>query len=91
MINQEIEGDRFNKDSELEEENSYQDMTVNNFEKKNIDRNISQMEQGSILSNVINYVQYNRYPRDYFKSDIKALEQKNHRKLYDRFKEKIGR
>ena len=55
--------------------------------KNNIDRSILQMEQWSILSNVINYFQYNRNLRDYFKLDIKALLQKNHRKLYERFKE----
>ena len=47
-------------------------MIINNFEKNDIDRNISQMEQWSILYNVINYVQYNRNPRDYFKLDIKV-------------------
>ena len=38
------------------------------------------MEQWSILSKVINYVQYNRNPRDYHKLDVKALELKIHRK-----------
>ena len=41
------------------------------------------MEQWSILSNVINYVQYNRNPIDYYKLDVRALELKNHRKIYD--------
>ena len=34
------------------------------------------MEHWSILSNVINYVQNNRNPRDYYKLDVKALAQK---------------
>ena len=51
-------------------------MILNNFEKNNIDRNISQMKQWSILSNVINYSQYDRNPRDYFELDIKKLDKK---------------
>ena len=35
------------------------------------------MEQWSILSDVINYAQYYRNPRDNFKLDVKALEAKN--------------
>ena len=34
----------------------------------------SRMEQPSLLSIVINYVQYNRNPIDLFKLDVKALE-----------------
>ena len=62
-------------------------MIINNFENNNIDRNISQMEQWSILSNVINYVQYEGNPRDYFKLDIKALEENNYRMMYNWLKE----
>ena len=84
---QEIEEDRLDNGNEPEEENLYQDMIINNFEKNDVNGSISQMEQWSILSNVFNYVQYERNPRDYFKLDIKILEEKNHRKLYDRLKE----
>ena len=64
-------------------------MIINNFVKNHVDRNISQTEQWSILSNVINYIQHNRNPRDYFKLDIKALEQKKIiEKCIDRLKEK---
>ena len=45
------------------------------------------MEQWSILSNVVNFVQYGRNPRDFYSLDIEALDQKNHRKIYDRLKE----
>ena len=45
------------------------------------------MEQWSIFSNVVNYVQYERNPRDFCKLDVKALDQKSHRKIYDRLKE----
>ena len=84
---QEIEEYRSDKGNEIEEQNLYQNMIINNFEKNKVDRNISQMEQWSILSNVINYVQDNGNPRDYFILDIKALEVRSHRKMYDRLKE----
>ena len=45
------------------------------------------MEQCSIISNVINYVQYDRNPTDFYNLDVKAIDQKNHRKIYDRLKE----
>ena len=45
------------------------------------------MKQWSILSNVVNYVQYDRNPKDFYNLDINAVDQKNHRKIYDRLKE----
>ena len=81
MIKQEIEGDRLDKDNKLEEENPYQDMIINSFEKNNVDRNVSQMEQWKLLSKVINQVQYNRNLIDYYKLDIKALGPKCHKRI----------
>ena len=45
------------------------------------------MEQWSILSNVVNYVQYDRNPKEFYDLDVKAICQKNHRKIYGRLKE----
>ena len=45
------------------------------------------MEQWSILSNIVNYVQYDRHSRYFYDLDIKTLDQKRHRKIYDRFME----
>ena len=45
------------------------------------------MEQRSILSYIVNYVQYDRNPRDLYNLEVKVTEQKNHRKIYDRLKE----
>ena len=45
------------------------------------------MEQWSILSNISYYVQYDRNSRHNYNLELKALEQKNHRKIYDRLKE----
>ena len=62
-------------------------MFINDFDRINANVNTSQMEQWSILNNVINYIQYNRNPRDYYKLDAKALELTNYGKIYDRLKE----
>ena len=45
------------------------------------------MAQWSLLSNVVNYVQYDRNPRNFYDLDSKAKHQKNHRKIYDRLKD----
>ena len=45
------------------------------------------MEKWSILSNIVNYVQYDRDPKDFYDLDIKAIDKKNQRKIYDRLKE----
>ena len=47
------------------------------------------MEQWSILSNIVNYVQYDRNPKNFYGLDIKAIDQKNHRKIYDKLKNAI--
>ena len=84
-IKEEVEEDTFDHDNEVE--NPYWNIIINDFERINVNVNTSQIEQWSILSNVINYVQYNRNPSDHNKLDAKALELKNHRKIYDRLKE----
>ena len=43
--------------------NPYRELIVNNTEK--IETVLSQMEQWSILSNVVNYIQYDRHPRNF--------------------------
>ena len=43
--------------------NLYKELIVNNAEK--IETVLSQMEQWSILSNVVNYIQYDRYPMNF--------------------------
>ena len=44
------------------------------------------MEQWSILRNIVNYVQYDRNPREFYNLDIKVIDQKYHRKIYNRLK-----
>ena len=48
------------------------------------------MEQWLILSNVVDYVQYDRNHKNFCNLDIKALDQINHRKIYDRLQEEEG-
>ena len=43
--------------------NPYRELVVNNTEK--VETVLSQMEQWSILSNVVNGIQYNRYPKNF--------------------------
>ena len=45
------------------------------------------MEQWSILSNIVNNIQYDRNPKNFYELNIKAIDQKNHRKMYDRLKD----
>ena len=56
--------------------NPYWELIVNNTEK--VDTILSQMEQWSILSNVVNFIQYN--PKNSHNLDIKAVNQRNHKR-----------
>ena len=58
---------------------------MNNIDKENVIT--SPMEQWLILSRIVNYVQYDRNPKNFYDLDIKVIDQKNHRKIYDRFKD----
>ena len=58
--------------------NLYHEIIVNKAERDNAI--ISQMEQWSILSNVINYLQYNRHPKNFYGLDIRAVKQNITRK-----------
>ena len=53
--------------------NPYREWIVNNVEKT--DTILSQMEQWSILSNLVNYIQYDRHPKNFYNLNIKSCEQ----------------
>ena len=53
-------------------------MIIHDFGRTNVLVDTLQMEQWSILSNVVNYVHRNRSPVDYFRLEVKVLEPKNH-------------
>ena len=76
-IKQEIEEDKLGRDNiDDDEVNPYHNILINNIDKENV--NTSQMGQWSILSNVVNYVQYDRNPKNFYKLNIKSIDQKNH-------------
>ena len=60
-IDQDIELDKI--DDTSGDRNSYREVIVNNAGR--IETTLSQMEQWSILSKVINYVQYNKHPKTF--------------------------
>ena len=53
------------------DENPYRELIVNNASK--IQNTLSQMEQCSILSNVTNYVQHSKNPKDFHAMTIRPL------------------
>ena len=59
------------------ETNPYQELVVNNAEK--IEPLMTQMEQWSILSNILNYVQHSRFHSMRHVLDIKAVNKYKHR------------
>ena len=68
LINKETVSEELDSEAELDKiddnsgnKNLYRELIVNNAYK--IENTLSQMEQWSILSNVINYVQYNKNPK----------------------------
>ena len=40
-------------------------------------------------SNVVNYVQYDRNPKNFYNLDVKAKDQKNLRRIYEILKEEV--
>ena len=55
--------------------NPYRELTVNNAEK--IDTCISQMEQWSILGNVIKYIQYDKHPKNFHNLNISTVHKES--------------
>ena len=46
------------------------------------------MEQWSILSNVVNYLKHNGHLKNIYDLDIRAVDQKNHKKIYNKEEER---
>ena len=72
-LHQEIKQERqLNKiDGTSGDTNPYKELIVNNAEK--IEPLLTQMEQWSILSNTLNYIQYDRHPKNYYSLGISAV------------------
>ena len=77
-IKQELYQDLDKTDDTNGKVNPHHEIIVNKAERD--DTIISPKEQWSILSNVVNYVQYDRYPKDFYNLDIRAVDQKRHKK-----------
>ena len=80
ILKQEIDQEReLNRlDDTSGDTNPYRELIVNNAER--VDTILSQMEQWSILNNIINYIQYNRYQKNFHNLNIKAVNQASHRR-----------
>ena len=84
-IKQELEEDKLSGDNIGDKVNPYHNVILNNKYKDN--NNTSQMEQLPILSNVVNYVQYNRNPKNFGELNVKVLDQKYHKKMNETLKD----
>ena len=77
-IEQELEQEQLSKIDDINgETNPYQELVVNNAEK--IKPLMTRMEQWSILSNVLNYVQHSRFHSMKQTLDIKAVNKYKHK------------
>ena len=68
-IDQDIELDKM--DDTSGDENLYRELIVNNAAR--IKTTLSQMAQWSILSNVINYVQYDKHPKNFHTMSVRLV------------------
>ena len=62
-------------DHTSEDMNLYRELIVNNAEK--VETVLSQKEQWSIISNVINYIQYDKHPKNYHSLNISPVDKEN--------------
>ena len=83
MIEEEIEQEKqLSKiDDTNGETNAYHELIVNNTEK--VETIMTQMEQWSIMSNVINYLQHSRFHSMKQTLDIKAVNKYKHKPITD--------
>ena len=58
--------------------NSYRELTVINAEKTNTI--LSQMGEWSILSNVVNYIQYDRHLKNFYNLNIRAVNKEKYKR-----------
>ena len=56
----------------------YRELLVNNVEK--IDTILSQMEQWSMLNNIVNYIQYDWHPKNFYNLNIRAVNKGSYKR-----------
>ena len=73
IIKEEIDSDvELNRiDNNSRDENPYKELIVNNAIE--VENALSQMEQWLIISNIINYVQYSKNPKDFYTMTIRPI------------------
>ena len=86
-IKQEIEQEKLSGGNIDDEVNPYYETITNKVEKENV--STSHMEHWSILSNVVNYVQYDRNSKKFHELVVKALDQENHREMYEKLQDYV--
>ena len=69
-LDADVELDRMDENSG--DENPYRELIVNNAGK--IESTLTQMGQWSIFSNVINYVQYSKNPKNFYSMTIRLVK-----------------
>ena len=80
---QEIETDRLDKMGDTNGKiNPYHEIITNKVEKDN--KIISQMEQRLIPINIVNYIQYDRHPKNYYYLEFNAVDSKVHKKIFNK-------
>ena len=65
--------------------NPYRELIVNNAEM--VETLLSQMEQCSILSNVVSYIQYDKHPKNFYNLNIRALNKEKYERKWNIEKE----
>ena len=83
MIHQDWELSRLNDTSR--DINPYRELIVNNEEK--VETVLSPKEQWSILSNIFNYIQYNKHPKNFHNLNIRAVNKEKYKRKSDIEKE----
>ena len=78
-IKQEIEQDLDRMDNISGDIYPYHKIIVNKAERNNMI--LSQMEQWSILRYMVNYVQYDKHPKNFHNLDIRPIDQKKYKKM----------
>ena len=58
--------------------NAYREFIVNNSEE--VETVLSQMEQWSILSNIVNYIHYDRHPKNFYNLNIRAVNKEKYKR-----------
>ena len=70
---------------EKEEENLYESVWINNYEKHDVNKPLIDMEEWSALSTKPNYVHYDKCTNGYFKMNIRAPEERYNSKICTKF------